>query len=183
MRKNVVKNYETVAKEINPTRSIPFAVVEAYKAIRTNILYTTSQSNRKSVLISSPQQGEGKSTSAINIAITFSQLGEKVLLVGDDLFVTNKERLEKGIREKVGNAILIKPNQIGTLTETMDTVHLAKKHGYITIMSHRSGETEDTTIADLAVGLGTPYVKMGAPCRGERTAKYNRLLAIEEELK
>ena len=110
------------------------------------------------------------------------RLGDKVYLVGDDLFVTNEERLTKGITEKAGNAILIKPNQIGSLTETMDTVRLAKEHGFITIMSHRSGETEDTTIADLAVGLGTSFVKMGAPCRGERTAKYNRLLRIEEEL-
>jgi len=110
------------------------------------------------------------------------RLGDKVLLVGDDLFVTNEERLKKGIEWNVANAVLIKPNQIGTLTETMETVQTAKTHGYVTIMSHRSGETEDTTIADLAVGLSTPYVKMGAPCRGERTAKYNRLLAIEETL-
>ena len=110
------------------------------------------------------------------------RLGDKVYLVGDDLFVTNEERLTKGIKEKAGNAILIKPNQIGSLTETIDTVRLAKEHGFITIMSHRSGETEDTTIADLAVGLNTSFVKMGAPCRSERTAKYNRLLRIEEEL-
>ncbi len=110
------------------------------------------------------------------------RLGDKVYLVGDDLFVTNEQRLRKGITEKAGNAILIKPNQIGSLTETMDTVRLAKEKGFITIMSHRSGETEDTTIADLAVGLGTSFVKMGAPCRAERTAKYNRLLKIEEEL-
>ena len=110
------------------------------------------------------------------------RLGDKVYLVGDDLFVTNEQRLRKGITEKAGNAILIKPNQIGSLTETMDTVRLAKEHRFITIMSHRSGETEDTTIADLAVGLGTSFIKMGAPCRSERTAKYNRLLRIEEEL-
>lgn len=110
------------------------------------------------------------------------QLADKVLLVGDDLFVTNQERLQRGIKLGVANAILIKPNQIGSLSETMDTVAMAKEFGYATIMSHRSGETEDTTIADLAVGLRTPYVKMGAPCRGERTAKYNRLIAIEEEL-
>jgi len=110
------------------------------------------------------------------------RLADKVLLVGDDLFVTNQERLQRGIKLGVANAILIKPNQIGSLSETMDTVAMAKEFGYATIMSHRSGETEDTTIADLAVGLRTPYVKMGAPCRGERTAKYNRLIAIEEEL-
>ena len=109
------------------------------------------------------------------------RLGDKVHLVGDDLFVTNKERLWMGIQSGAGNAILIKPNQIGTLSETMETIQMAKEHNYITIMSHRSGETEDTTIADLAVGLGTPFIKMGAPCRSERTAKYNRLLRIEEE--
>lgn len=110
------------------------------------------------------------------------RIGDKVMLVGDDLFVTNRERLHRGITEKAGNAILIKPNQIGSLSETVEAVRLAKEHGFVTIMSHRSGETEDTTIADLAVGLGTAYVKMGAPCRGERTAKYNRLMKIEEEL-
>mgnify|MGYP002069931773 CR=1 FL=1 len=111
------------------------------------------------------------------------KIGHKVILVGDDLFVTNAERLKKGIDMKAGNAILIKPNQIGSLSETMDAVRLAKKNGFATIMSHRSGETEDTTIADLAVGLATGLIKTGAPCRGERTAKYNRLLRIEEELK
>lgn len=111
------------------------------------------------------------------------RIGEKVLLVGDDLFVTNAARLKKGIELGAGNAILIKPNQIGSVTETMETVRLAKEHGFRTIMSHRSGETEDTTIADLSVALNTGLIKTGAPCRGERTAKYNRLLRIEEELK
>lgn len=105
--------------------------------------------------------------------------GESVTLVGDDLFVTNKKRLHTGIEKHCGNAILIKPNQIGTVTETIETVQLAQKNGYKTIMSHRSGETEDTFIADLAVALNTGYIKTGAPCRGERTAKYNRLLALE----
>lgn len=105
-----------------------------------------------------------------------------LVLVGDDLFVTNRERLQRGIDKKVANAILIKPNQIGTLTETIEAVQTAQKHGYKTIMSHRSGETEDTFIADLAVALNTGFIKTGAPCRGERTAKYNRLLRIEEEL-
>lgn len=109
-------------------------------------------------------------------------LGSKIMLVGDDLFVTNTERLQKGIDEKCGNAILIKPNQIGTLTETMNAIRLAKENGFKTIMSHRSGETEDTIIADLSVALNTGYIKTGAPCRGERTAKYNRLLKIEEEI-
>lgn len=108
------------------------------------------------------------------------KVGDKVILVGDDLFVTNPVRLNKGISMGCGNAILIKPNQIGTLSETMEAIRMAKEHGYETIMSHRSGETEDTTIADLSVGLGSDLIKTGAPCRGERTAKYNRLIRIEE---
>ena len=108
------------------------------------------------------------------------RIGKKVVLVGDDLFVTNELRLGKGIALGCANAILIKPNQIGTLTETMEAISLAKKNGYQTIMSHRSGETEDTTIADLSVGLGSDLIKTGAPCRGERTAKYNRLIRIDE---
>ncbi len=111
------------------------------------------------------------------------RIGNRVLLVGDDLFVTNAKRLEYGIKNEAANAILIKPNQIGSLSETMDAVRIAKENGYQAIMSHRSGETEDTTIADLAVGLNTGYIKTGAPCRGERTAKYNRLLQIETELR
>ena len=110
------------------------------------------------------------------------KVGDKVILVGDDLFVTNPVRLNKGISMGCGNAILIKPNQIGTLSETMEAIRMAKEHGYETIMSHRSGETEDTTIADLSVGLGSDLIKTGAPCRGERTAKYNQLLRIQEEL-
>ena len=108
------------------------------------------------------------------------KVGDKVILVGDDLCVTNPVRLNKGISMGCGNAILIKPNQIGTLSETMEAIRMAKEHGYETIMSHRSGETEDTTIADLSVGLGSDLIKTGAPCRGERTAKYNRLIRIEE---
>lgn len=111
-----------------------------------------------------------------------TRLGNEVQLVGDDLFVTNIERLEKGIGSKVGNAILIKLNQIGTLTETINTIALAQKNGYQAIISHRSGETEDTFIADLAVAFSTGQIKTGAPCRGERTAKYNELLRIEEDL-
>ena len=110
------------------------------------------------------------------------QLGNKIRLVGDDLFVTNVKRLKKGIDEKCGNAILIKPNQIGSIIETIEAVRMAQHEGFIAIMSHRSGETEDTTIADLAVGLNTGYIKTGAPCRGERTAKYNQLLRIEEKI-
>ena len=109
-------------------------------------------------------------------------LGNKIQLVGDDLFVTNVERLKKGIKQKCANAILIKVNQIGSLTETIEAIKLAQKNGYGVIASHRSGETEDTFIADLAVGLGCGQIKTGAPCRSERVAKYNQLLRIEEKL-
>jgi enolase len=110
------------------------------------------------------------------------KLGDKVQLVGDDLYVTNVERLKKGIELKTSNSILIKLNQIGTLTETIEAIDTARKAGWAAVISHRSGETEDTTIADLAAGLGTGQIKAGAPCRSERTAKYNRLLKIEAEL-
>jgi enolase len=111
-----------------------------------------------------------------------SQLGSKVQLVGDDLYVTNPARLQKGIDLAAGNAILVKVNQIGTLTETMDAVSLAQRHGMKAIISHRSGETEDTFIADLAVATNAGQIKTGAPARSERVAKYNQLLRIEEEL-
>jgi enolase len=110
------------------------------------------------------------------------RLGDRVQLVGDDLFVTNVERLERGIEEKAANAILLKVNQIGTLTETLDTIALARSKGYSSVMSHRSGETEDTTIADLAVATNVGQIKTGAPSRSDRVAKYNQLLRIEEEL-
>jgi enolase 1/2/3 len=110
------------------------------------------------------------------------RLGERVQLVGDDLFVTNVERLRRGIDERVANAILVKVNQIGTLTETLDTIGLARSSGYAAVISHRSGETEDTTIADLAVATGAGQIKTGAPCRTDRVAKFNQLLRIEEEL-
>ncbi|OGQ81610.1 MAG: phosphopyruvate hydratase, partial [Deltaproteobacteria bacterium RIFCSPLOWO2_12_FULL_60_19] len=109
-------------------------------------------------------------------------LGRKIQLVGDDIFVTNKAIFERGIALGVANSILIKVNQIGSLTETLETMKLAKQAGYTTVISHRSGETEDTTIADLAVATNAGQIKTGAPCRGERTAKYNQLLRIEEEL-
>ena len=111
-----------------------------------------------------------------------ARLGKKIQLVGDDLFVTNPDRLMKGIREGVGNAILIKLNQIGTLTETLEVIEVAKKAGYRTVISHRSGETEDTTISDLAVGTNAGQIKTGAPSRTDRVAKYNQLLRIEEAL-
>ena len=110
------------------------------------------------------------------------KLGNKVQLVGDDLFVTNKQRLRRGIEKKVANAILIKLNQIGTLTETLQTIEIAKEKAYNTIISHRSGETEDTAIADIAVAVNSGQIKTGAPCRTDRVAKYNRLLYIENEL-
>jgi enolase len=111
------------------------------------------------------------------------QIGEGTIIVGDDLLCTNLERLKKAIKEKACNAILIKPNQIGTISETLEVVKTAKEKGFKTIVSHRSGETNDTFIADFAVGVGADLVKFGAPARGERVAKYNRLLEIEEELK
>ncbi|OGO07617.1 MAG: phosphopyruvate hydratase [Chloroflexi bacterium RBG_13_57_8] len=110
------------------------------------------------------------------------KLGDKVQLVGDDLYVTNVTRIKKGIEIKASNSVLIKLNQIGTLTETIEAINMARETGWTAVVSHRSGETEDTTIADLCAGLGTGQIKTGAPCRSERTAKYNRLLKIEEEL-
>ena len=113
--------------------------------------------------------------------ILTKKLGNRIQLVGDDLFVTNPKRLKKGIEKNVANSILIKPNQIGTLTETLDTIKLANKNGYKTVISHRSGETEDTTIADIAVAVNAGQIKTGAPCRTDRVSKYNRLLYIEKE--
>jgi enolase len=109
-------------------------------------------------------------------------IGKKVQLVGDDLFVTNVKRLQEGIERGVANSLLVKVNQIGTLTETLDAIDLARQAGYSSVISHRSGETEDTTIADLAVATGAGMIKTGAPARSERVAKYNRLLSIEAEL-
>ena len=110
------------------------------------------------------------------------KIGDKVQLVGDDLFVTNSKRLNKGIKEEVANSILIKVNQIGNLTETICAIESAERAGYTAIISHRSGETEDTTIADLAVAMNSGQIKTGAPSRTDRVAKYNRLIRIEEEL-
>jgi enolase len=113
---------------------------------------------------------------------TTDRLGDRLQLVGDDIFVTNPARLQEGIDRGVANSILIKVNQIGTLTETIEAVRLAHASGYTAVMSHRSGETEDATIADLAVALGTGQIKTGAPARSDRVAKYNQLLRIEDEL-
>ena len=115
-------------------------------------------------------------------AMLTKAIGDRVQLVGDDLFVTNTERLKTGIEKQVGNAILIKVNQIGTLTETMDAIQMANRAGYTAIVSHRSGETEDATIADIAVAVNAGQIKTGAPSRTDRVAKYNQLLRIEEEL-
>jgi enolase len=110
------------------------------------------------------------------------RLGARVQLVGDDLFVTNTRRLQLGIERSVGNSVLVKVNQIGSLTETLETVELATRHRYTSVMSHRSGETEDSTIADLAVATNCGQIKTGAPARSDRVAKYNQLLRIEEQL-
>ena len=115
-------------------------------------------------------------------AMLTNRVGESVQLVGDDLFVTNPEILQRGIRENVANSILIKVNQIGTLTETIEAIHLARSAGYTAVISHRSGETEDTTIADLAVGTNAGQIKTGSLSRSDRVAKYNRLIRIEERL-
>ncbi len=115
-------------------------------------------------------------------ALLTARLGGKVQLVGDDVFVTQRSRLERGVASRVANAILVKPNQVGTLSDTLDCVATAYRHGYGAVISHRSGETEDVTIADLAVATGAGQIKTGAPCRSERVAKYNRLLRVEEEL-
>lgn len=111
------------------------------------------------------------------------KLGDKIQLVGDDLFVTNPAILQQGIDKQIGNAILIKFNQIGTLSETLDAIYLAKEHGYATVISHRSGETADSTIADLAVGTAAGQIKTGSLCRSDRVAKYNQLLRIEQQVR
>jgi enolase len=131
--------------------------------------------------IASIEDGMGEDDMAGWKALT-DKVGDRVQLVGDDLFVTNEERLAQGIKDGIANSILIKVNQIGTLTETIAAVRLAQTSGYTAVMSHRSGETEDTTIADLAVALGCGQIKPGSLARSDRTAKYNQLLRIEEEL-
>jgi enolase len=118
-----------------------------------------------------------------NFFVLTKELGRKIQIIGDDLLVTNKERIMKAIDLKSCNALLLKMNQIGTVTETLEAANLATKHNWKVMVSHRSGETEDTSIADLTVGLGNKQIKSGAPARGERTAKYNQLLRIEEELR
>jgi enolase len=114
--------------------------------------------------------------------LLYQRLGGQVQLVGDDLFVTNVQRIRRGLEERCANALLVKVNQIGTLSETLDAVQLAQRHGWASVISHRSGETEDTTIADLCVGLNAGQIKTGSACRSDRVAKYNQLLRIEEDL-
>lgn len=158
-----------------------------YHMLKRNQVFTAEELIRtyegyaKKYPIVSIEDGLGEEDFAAWKTLT-ARLSSQMMLVGDDLFVTNQKRLQKGICESIANSILIKPNQIGTLSETLDVIHTAKDAGYRFIISHRSGETEDTTIADIAVATNAPYIKAGAPCRSERVAKYNRLLRIESSL-
>jgi enolase len=157
--------YRVDGKELGPKELHEFYanLIELYPALRS---------------IEDPFQDE----SFDDYAEITSKYGGKIQIVGDDLFVTNVKRIETGIQKHAANALLIKPNQAGTLTETLAAIQTARKAGYGLVMSHRSGETEDNMIAHLSVGLATGQIKTGAPARGERTVKYNRLLEIEEEL-
>lgn len=152
---------------------------EIYRNAEEMVQYYEELVNKFAII--SIEDGLGEEDYAGWKVLTY-RLGERVQLVGDDLFVTNTARLKDGIEKGIGNSILIKPNQIGTLSETLDAILMAQKAGYTTIISHRSGDTEDTTIADIAVAVNAGQIKTGAPCRAERTSKYNQLLRIEEEL-
>jgi enolase len=175
-------------------RDIVFALDAAATEFHADGVYTFEKSKRTSEQMASYYKELAEAYPLVSLEDPLSEddwdgwtqlteeLGDKVQLVGDDLFVTNPERLEEGINRRAGNAILIKVNQIGTLSETLDAVNLANTGGYRSMMSHRSGETEDTTIADLAVATGCGQIKTGAPARSERVAKYNQLLRIEEAL-
>jgi enolase len=158
-----------------------YTLESEHKTLSTEELITLYRTWAERYPIVSIEDGLAEDDWAGFTALT-KELGSRVQIVGDDLFVTNKERVARGIAEKAGNSVLVKVNQIGTLSETIATVQAAYAAGFTAVMSHRSGETEDTTIADLAVGLGTGQIKTGSLCRGERTAKYNQLLRIEEEL-
>ncbi len=151
------------------------------KVLNTEKLIRMWEELTSSYPIFSIEDGVGEKDDAGWITLT-KDLGDKILLVGDDYFVTNPKRLKSAIEAGAGNAVLVKPNQIGTLTETLTVIQMAKEAGYRTIISHRSGETGDTTIADIAVATNAGFIKTGAPCRQERVAKYNRLLKIENEL-
>ena len=164
------------AKKIGKEGSYYFWKTDELKTVDEMIEYLVDLSNKYPIV--SIEDGLAEEDWD-NWQVLTEKLGDKIQLVGDDLFVTNMSRLRRGIDKKVANAILIKPNQIGTLTETLDTIRMAKENGYKTIISHRSGETEDTTIADIAVGVNSMQIKTGAPCRTDRVAKYNRLLKIE----
>lgn len=158
-----------------------------YKQIKRGITYTSEQLSDYFVTLAAKYpilsiEDALDEEDFSGFASLTNRIGKHTMLVGDDLFVTNRQRLERGIRLGAANAILIKPNQIGTLSETLDVIRVAKENGYRFILSHRSGETEDTTLADLAVATSAPFIKSGAPCRSERVAKYNRLLRIEAAL-
>lgn len=161
---------------------------DGYKLPKRKVRYTAPQLCEYICMlvdkypIISVEDGVGEDDTSGWRILTDKLTERKINIVGDDFFVTNTERLKKGIKDKLANAVLIKPNQIGTVTETVECINLAKSAGYKCIMSHRSGETESTFIADFAFALGTEFVKFGAPCRSERTAKYNRLMKIESEV-
>ena len=167
-----------VAQGLPRDMAVDVAVGEAGAAEEMAKVYEDLIANYPIVSIEDPlQEDDWEGYTALTAAI-----GDKVQIVGDDFFVTNPARLREGIEKKAANALLVKVNQIGTLTETFDAVELAHRNGYRTMMSHRSGETEDTTIADLAVALNCGQIKTGAPARSERVAKYNQLLRIEQTL-
>ena len=162
-------------------------MLDAYKLPKAGKVLTKQQLVRfwqrlvKKYPIVSLEDGMGE-TDWEGWAMLTKAIGDQVQLVGDDLFVTNTDRLSQGIKRKIANSILIKVNQIGTLTETLDAIAMANRAGYTAIVSHRSGETEDTTIADIAVAVNAGQIKAGAPSRSDRVSKYNQLLRIEEEL-
>ena len=170
---NFATQYGTVQKKLLNEFEVPYILIDD----NGKILWV----NEQFTAITGKGKNYHKSITSIFPSVT-KELGDKVQLVGDDLFVTNTKRLSKGISLGCGNSILIKLNQIGSVSETLEAIKMAHKAGYTAISSHRSGETEDTTIADLAVALNTCQIKTGAPSRTERVAKYNQLLRIEEEL-
>ncbi len=167
------------AKKIGKEGSYYFWKTDELKSVDEMIKYLTDLSNKYPIVSIEDGLAEEDWEGWKKLTDT---LGDKLQLVGDDLFVTNIKRLQKGLDNKTANSILIKLNQIGTLTETLDAIELAKKNGYTAVVSHRSGETEDTTLADVAVATNAGQIKTGAPCRTDRVAKYNRLLNIEAEL-
>ena len=172
---------DCAASEWTHTNGVPYKACKSQKEYSHKELIGYYSAIIEKYPIISIEDGLGEDDFSGWEAMT-QELGEKVILVGDDLFVTNDSRLKDCVKKKIANSILIKPNQIGTLSEVMKVTETAKASGYGFIISHRSGETEDTTLADIAVGLGARFIKAGAPCRSERVAKYNRLLRIEGAL-